>query len=856
MTRHVRIRAAFALAEAGVPGPGTRTDKAFLMNSPSSTVHALRRTGALLLVLTLASPVQAQVLPAAPRASGPIAWGSGAAPLVSPASAFPAQGVIRPAAGMPVLPPPAVPRPAGGALSPVDRAQPPAAGLAGRCANAQAEAPQVGRVAGGENVADFYRRIGVYPPALPEGKTDVVVPGGKLVVTGRCFGAEPGQVKVVLQTPDRQQGQGAIGAAAQAPVIVPVVQQWSDGRIELLVPDDVRGVPPGPAALVVVRADGRNSPAQGASFYPQWEWGPLAAEFQVLSCAEPHSTAASRCDVQERPVFKGARLQDRGGAFLARLSRHAGTQLRAIHFQDGDWPARNAGEADGVDRFGLRLPAWTAAWVSQDADKVDVRFWTGSAQEGQPEETAMRGLAVRPAFGERRWSAAADHVVEVPWRAPGVGRWRMYELKIMAVWPAGMGSQPGNLLLTRAAERSGRVDLPPPALTLPRPGSPRAAEAGAGAARELKLPQDLAGLSETDPVRFEGRTTTLKALREGSSTQVLRSGSAGAAQATWGGSVRGQPAAATTMDLPNANAALRRSVESTGAVARDLLRESGGAPTLQRCNGVDYIVRGADKAPLTGPRVANLRQSHIGPGGAVVLNGVCFGAAPGRVRLIGNFPGGQLMLSTPVWRHDVVYAEIPAVTGVASHAVVVQLLDARGTLSNEMPSAWEGPPPPPPAMQSMEVDSARVWDVDQCDLSAPADGLCQAGRRVERFAPGNAMALFGGKLWLASLSPAALGALHQRVDLDFPVQAFQGRDVYRLRAPAGCVVEKTSWSSGEQGPPSTFTASHPDARTAVVDWRADYCVKTGWALDFDWSCMSTYASRKTVLSCPAGTVLP
>ncbi len=808
--------------------------------------------GVLVLALALTIPVGAQVLPAAPRASGQIAWDSRPAPLVLPGTAPPTQIGSRPSSGVALQPPVGVQRPVGGALSPIDRVQPQAAGLAGRCANAQTEGPQVGRVTGGEHLADSYRRSGVSPPALPEGKTNVVAPGNKLVVTGRCFGAEPGQVKVVLQTPDRPSGQGAIAVPAQAPVIVGTVQQWSDERIELFVPDDVRGVPPGPAALVVVRADGRNSSAQGVSFYPTWEWGPLAAEFQVLACAEPHPAAASRCDVQGRPVFKGARLQDRGAAFLASLGRHAGTQLRAIHFQDGEWPAPGANEAAGVDRFGFRLPAWTAAWVSQDPNTVDVRVWTGNAQEGRPEEVAIRELVVRPVLGERRWSTPSDHVVEVPWRTPGIGRWRMYELKIMGVWPAGMGSKPGNLLLTRAAERS-MADLSPPVLSLPRAESPRAAESGA--ARELKAPQDLIGLSETDPVRFEGRTTTLKALREGSTTQVLRGGSAGAAQATGSTAVRDRQGNSAPTDLPNENAALRRSIEAGGSVARYLLRKSSGAPAFQRCNGVDYTARGADKVPLTGPRVANLRQSHIGPGGAVVLNGLCFGAASGRVRLIGNFPGGQLMLSTPVWRHDVVYAEIPAVTGVASHAVVVQLLDARGVLSNEMPGAWEGQPPPAPAMQSMEVDSARVWDVDQCEFSAPADGMCQAGRRVEHFGPGDTAALFGGKLWLASLAPAALGALHQRVDLNYPAQAFQGRDVYRLRAPAGCVVEKTFWSSGDHGPPSTFTATHPDARTAVVEWRADYCVKAGWALDFDWSCMSTYASRKTVLSCPAGTVL-
>ncbi|MEK8033872.1 hypothetical protein AACH06_23860 [Ideonella sp. DXS29W] len=805
-------------------------------------------------------PLGAQVLPPAPRASGPIAWGASvAAPGALPSTAVRPMEGNRSPLGAALQAPGSVQRPGGQARAPVDRALAQNAQATDTCANSQAASPQIAKALGGEDLADMYRRMfDVSPPMLPEGKTDVVAPGQRLIVTGRCFGAAPGQVKVVLQTPARAPGQSAVAAAAQAPVIVPTVQQWSDGRIELLVPNDVRGVAPGPAALVVVRADGRTSPALGVSFYPLWEWGPLAAEFKVLACAEPHATAASRCDVQEQPVFKGARLQDRGGAFLARLSRHVGVQLRAIHFQDGEWPQPPDHRADGVDRFGVTLPAWTAAWVSQDADEVDVRPWTGNAVEGRPEEQGLRELFVRPLAGERRWSSTSDHVIEVPWAAPGAGRWRMYELKIMGIWPAGLGSKPGSPLANRAAARSAAADLSPPAITAPRQGTPRAGDFGTP--RGLSAPQGLTGPGAADAVRLEDRATPLKTAPEGVTTQVLRSGSAGPAQAVWAGLARSQPQPIPALALPlasnDANATLRRSIENSGSVAKDLLRESRGPTVIQRCNGVDYAVRGADRSALTGPRVANLRQSHIGPGGAVVLNGQCFGAAPGRVRLIGNFPGGQLMLTTPVWRHDVVYAEIPAATGVASHPVVVQLLDAHGTLSNEMPGTWEAPPPPAPAMQSIEVDSAKVWDVEQCDLSAPADGLCQGSRRIEHFGPGDAMGLFGGRLWLSSLPASALGALHQRVDLDQAVSAFQGRDVYRLRAPSGCTVEKTFWSSGDHGPPSTFKATHPDARTAVVDWRADYCVKTGRALDFDWSCMSTYSSRKTVLSCPAGTVLP
>ncbi|MDI4631430.1 hypothetical protein J7U46_00040 [Pelomonas sp. V22] len=383
-----------------------------------------------------------------------------------------------------------------------------------------------------------------------------------------------------------------------------------------------------------------------------------------------------------------------------------------------------------------------------------------------------------------------------------------------------------------------------------------------GSLPELKTPRDLTNLTDSQPVRFEGRNTTIKALRESSTMQVLRGGSPAMTQATWTRTVHGQGmntlGTSPAGQWAAANAALRQSVEGAGPgnMASTLLRPSGGAISIQHCNGVDYTTRTTRGATsLTGPQLLNLKQSHIGPGGAVVLNGLCFGATPGRVRLIGNFPGGQLLLSTPVWRHDVVYAEIPQLNGVASHQVVVQLLDARGVLSNELPGTWEAPP------QILEVDSARVWEIVQCDSNqAPFDAVCRSGAQLLQSL--DAKPLFGIFLaqhtqWLAESLPAtAIGALHRRVDLDKPVEPFQGRDVYRLRAPAGCVAEKTFWSPPNNAPATGITATHLDERTVAVDWRADFCVKYGWALDHDWSCVGSYMSRKTVISCPAGTALP
>jgi hypothetical protein len=159
----------------------------------------------------------------------------------------------------------------------------------------------------------------------------------------------------------------------------------------------------------------------------------------------------------------------------------------------------------------------------------------------------------------------------------------------------------------------------------------------------------------------------------------------------------------------------------------------------------------------------------------------------------------------------------------------------------------------------MEVDSARVWELVQCDLRAPAEGVCQSGaQRLDRFDNQTIIGLMldAARTWQEGLPPTALGALHRRIDLNGPVEPFQGRDVYRLRAPADCVAEKTFWSQSANAPATGFTATHLDSRTVAVDWRADFCIQYGWALDHDWACTGNYTSRKTVIACPVGTVLP
>jgi hypothetical protein len=323
-------------------------------------------------------------------------------------------------------------------------------------------------------------------------------------------------------------------------------------------------------------------------------------------------------------------------------------------------------------------------------------------------------------------------------------------------------------------------------------------------------------------------------------------------------------------DLSAANAALRREASAQalqgtpppatppalslrpGAVGGSLA--AGQTTGHVSCNGVDYPVGHNSATVLTGPSVASLKQTRLGPGGALLLQGRCFGKLPGQVRLLGDFPGGALVLTPVVWQHDTVFVEIPAEASTRSQEVAVLLVDAQGKPGNERRAAWEAPAV---KLQRMEVDSARVWEVSQCQTPGISGGQCNAANQVKNYG----WMKEGGLLdrpWLPQ--PGELSAHHLLYNHEQAVAPFRGRDVYTLRAPPGCSVEKTyggqvAGASLEESRISSATVSHPDGRHMVVDWTANYCIEVGWALDHDWQCEAFFQSRKTVLSCPEGTSL-
>lgn len=334
--------------------------------------------------------------------------------------------------------------------------------------------------------------------------------------------------------------------------------------------------------------------------------------------------------------------------------------------------------------------------------------------------------------------------------------------------------------------------------------------------------------------------------------------------------IAGRPDALAT-DLAAANRALRREATAlaqqappptTSAPSGRGVRSGalGSTTTLGAltghvmCNGVDYAVSANSGAVLDRPSVASLKQSRVAPGGALLLQGRCFGKTPGQVRLRGGFPGGALVLTPSIWQHDTVFVDIPPTAQAQGTDVVVQLVDAQGKPGNEQRVAWEEAAP---KMQRMEVDSAKVWEVVQCQFPGVSGGQCHGVNHVKNYGWMREGGLMD-RPWVTQIGE--LSAHHMLYNHDQPVAPFRGRDSYTLRAPAGCVVDKTyggqvGGAALEQAPVSSVTVSHPDGRSMVVDWTANYCLEVGWALDHDWQCEAVFISKKTVLNCPVGTSL-
>lgn len=77
-------------------------------------------------------------------------------------------------------------------------------------------------------------------------------------------------------------------------------------------------------------------------------------------------------------------------------------------------------------------------------------------------------------------------------------------------------------------------------------------------------------------------------------------------------------------------------------------------------------------------------QGTLQPGGVVVLRGLCFGDAQGKVRMYGAFPGAYVLLQVNLWTDGGVAATVPAdLTGVVDQTARLQLVRSDSRASNQ-----------------------------------------------------------------------------------------------------------------------------------------------------------------------------
>jgi hypothetical protein len=164
-----------------------------------------------------------------------------------------------------------------------------------------------------------------------------------------------------------------------------------------------------------------------------------------------------------------------------------------------------------------------------------------------------------------------------------------------------------------------------------------------------------------------------------------------------------------------------------------LLPKSGAktAQTSGVLQGAQVIHAGATPV-ITGSKVAvglgSLRCADKGlpkisespgklkAGGSATLWGQCFGDRPGRVEVIGQFPGGKLNLAFTAWDDNAIELAVPAtVRGAADHVVSVTVVAADGRSSPAMQAQFVA------QRERVEVP-ARLWSPDAAfELSATAE---------------------------------------------------------------------------------------------------------------------------------------
>lgn len=145
-------------------------------------------------------------------------------------------------------------------------------------------------------------------------------------------------------------------------------------------------------------------------------------------------------------------------------------------------------------------------------------------------------------------------------------------------------------------------------------------------------------------------------------------------------SVKGEPPSTMQQSINPPNKKTLATAQSTSVAMAPSDRFK---KTTVSNNGIDSLsaLKCRDKGP---PKISEV-EGKLMPGAKVRLWGLCFGDRPGRVEVIGQFPGGKLTPAFTAWDMTNIDLEIPAnVRGATDHAVSVTVVTADGKTSTAM----------------------------------------------------------------------------------------------------------------------------------------------------------------------------
>ena len=178
-------------------------------------------------------------------------------------------------------------------------------------------------------------------------------------------------------------------------------------------------------------------------------------------------------------------------------------------------------------------------------------------------------------------------------------------------------------------------------------------------------------------------------------TALLGPGPAGAKPLPNGGLGGLPPQGGTKTRTPTTKAATASALQSAQTV------RPGVTQTV--LSSKEAISLGSLRCPDKGPPKISESPGKLKVGGTAALSGQCFGDRPGKVELIGQFPGGKLTLPFMAWDNNAIELSIPmTIRGAADHVVAVTVVTAEGRTSTAMQAQFVA------ARERVEVPE-RLW---------------------------------------------------------------------------------------------------------------------------------------------------